>query len=60
LRIVQLVLTEFLQTIRVDEIAVWITTSAKTFCNNDEVKAFLKTMANVPLGYFLGYGSRKE
>lgn len=57
LRIVQLVLTEFLITIRVDEIALWIVTTDN---GNNCVKDFLQSMESVPLGYFLGYGSREE
>ena len=61
LRIIQLVITEFIQTMRVDEIAVWIAKSAETFGKySDEIKSFLENMEGIPLNYFLGYGSRKE
>ena len=54
LRIVQLVLTEFLQTIKVEEIGVWIATSAEYAKKyNDKVAAFLETMKEVPFDYSL-------
>lgn len=54
LRIVQLVLTEFLQLIKVKEIGVWITTSAEYAKKyNDKVATFLETMKEVPFDYSL-------
>jgi len=49
LRIVQLVLTVFLQVIRVDEIAVWIVRGA----GNDELADFLMKIKEVPFNYSL-------
>ncbi len=57
LRIVQLVLTEFIKTIRINEIAVWIVAEDQ---GNEVLMKFLDSMAGVPFNYFLGYGSGKE
>ena len=54
LRIVQLVLTEFLQTIRADEIALWIITDAD---GNKSKESFLESIPEVPFNYVL---ERKE